>query len=56
MFYLLAAIVVFAFYISLAYRQARQMDKEYKELLKKDKSAAHAAREAYIHATTNYII
>lgn len=49
-----ALLVIVLWYGGFAYYQARQMDKEYKELLKKDKTAAEAAREAYLHTYTHF--
>lgn len=50
----IALLIIIAWYGGFAYYQARQMDKEYKELLKKDKTAAEAAREAYLHTYTHF--
>lgn len=50
----IALLVVVVWYGGFALYQARQMDNEYKELLKKDKTKAEAAREAYLHVYTHF--
>lgn len=54
MLQLLAVLAVILWYAGFAYYQARQMDKEYKELLKQDKTKVEAAREAYLHTYTHF--
>lgn len=51
---LIAVLFIAVWYGGFAYYQAKQMDKEYKELLKKDKMQAEAAREAYLHTYTHF--